>query len=43
MIEKYRLTSEGNVTKDAQNHEIIINTNYMKPDFPIIKKFAKKF
>ena len=37
-MEKYRLTSERNVGKNAQNDKIIINTIYMKPCFPIIKK-----
>ena len=35
---KYRLTSERNVRKNAHNNKIIINTIYMKPCFPIIKK-----
>ena len=36
------MTSEGNVRKKVQNDKIIINTSYMKPDFPIIKKIAGK-
>ena len=36
MMEKYRLTSEGNGWKNAQNGKIIINTIYMKPNFPKI-------
>ena len=36
------MTSEGNVRKNAQNDKIIINIIYMKPDFPIIKKIARK-
>ena len=35
-MEKYGVTSEGNVRKNAQNGKIMINTIYMKPDFPII-------
>ena len=31
--------SERNVRENAQNDKIIINTIYMKPYFPIIKKF----
>ena len=44
MIEKKycRLTSEGNGRKNAQNDKTIINTIYMKPDFPTIKKIAIK-
>ena len=36
------MTSEGNVRKNAQNDKVIINTIYMKLDFPIIKKIARK-
>ena len=36
------MTSEGNVRKNAQNDKIIINTIYMKADFPIFKKIARK-
>ena len=38
------MTSEvmKNVRKNAQNDKIIINTIYMNPDFPIIKKIARK-
>ena len=36
------MTSEGNVRKNAQNDKTIINTIYMKPDFLIIKKIARK-
>ena len=36
------MTSEGNLRKNAQNDKIIINTIYMKPDVPIIKKIAGK-
>ena len=36
--EKYRLTSEGTGRKNTQNNKTVINTIYMKPDFPIIKK-----
>ena len=36
------MTSEGNVRKNAQNHKVIINTIYTKPDFPIIEKIARK-
>ena len=39
---KYRLTSERNFRKNAQNNKIIINTIYMKPCFPIIKKIVRK-
>ena len=39
---KYRLTSERNVRKNAKNNKIIINTIYMKPRFPIIKKECQK-
>ena len=35
------MTSERNVRKNAQNNKIIINTIYMKPCFPIIKKNCK--
>ena len=35
------MTSERNVRKNAQNDKIIINTIYMKPDFPIIKKLPE--
>ena len=42
MMEKYRLTSEGNGWKNAQNVKIIINTIYMKPNFPKIKKECEK-
>ena len=41
--EKYRLTSEGNDTKIAQNDKTIINTIYMKLDFRIIKKIVRKY
>ena len=34
-MKKNRLTSEGDVRKNAQNDKIIINTIQMKPDFPI--------
>ena len=37
-----RLTSEGNGRKNAQNDKTIINTIYMKPDFPKITKIAIK-
>ena len=36
------MTSEGNVRKNAQNDKTIINTIYMKPDFPTIKKITRK-
>ena len=39
---KYRLTSEGNARKNAQNYKAIINTIYIKPDFPRIKKIVRK-
>ena len=39
---KQRLTSEGNARENTQNDKIIINTIYMKPDFPIIKKNVRK-
>ena len=42
MIEKYRLASEGNGRKNAQNDKTIITIIYMKPDFPIIKKTVRK-
>ena len=35
------MTSERNVRKNAQNDKIIINTIYMKPCFPIIKKLSE--
>ena len=38
MREKLQMTSERNVRKNAQNNKIIINTIYIKPCFPIIKK-----
>ena len=41
-IKKYRLTSEGNGRKNAHNYKTIINTIYMKPDFPEIKKIVRK-
>ena len=34
--------SEGNVRENEKDYEIIINTIYMKPDFPIIKKIVRK-
>ena len=37
----YRLTSEGNVRKNAQNDKTI-NTIYLKPDTPLIKKIVRK-
>ena len=40
-MEKYRLTSEGNGRENAPNDKRIINTIYMEPDFPIIKKIIK--
>ena len=43
MMKKYRLTSEGNGRIHAQNDKTIINTIYMKPDFPIIKKLSKNY
>ena len=42
MMKKYRLTSEGNGRNHVQNDKTIINTIYMKPDFPIIKKNCQK-
>ena len=36
------MTSEGNDRKNAQNDRTIINTIYMKPDFPIRKSFIIK-
>ena len=36
------MTSEGNGRSNAQNDKTIINTIYMKPDFPIIKKIGGK-
>ena len=36
------MMSEGNVRKNAQNDKIIINTVYIKPDVPIIKKIVRK-
>ena len=42
MMGKYRLTSEGNAGKNAQNDKTIINNVYMKPDIPIIKKIVRK-
>ena len=42
MMKKYRLTSEGNGRNNAQNDKAIINTVYMKPDIPIIKKIVRK-
>ena len=42
MMEKNRLTSERNIGKNAQNDKIFINTVYMKPCFPIIKKIVRK-
>ena len=41
-MEKYRLMSKGNGRKTAQNDKTIINTIYMKPDFPMIKKIVRK-
>ena len=38
----YRLTSEGNVRKNTQNDKTIINTIYLKPDIPLIKKNCQK-
>ena len=38
---KCRLTSERNLGKNTQNDKIIINTIYMKPYFPIIKKLSE--
>ena len=35
MMKKYRLTWEK---KNAQNGKTIINTIYMKPNFPVIKE-----
>ena len=35
------MTSERNVRKNAQNDKKIINTVYMKPCFPIIKKLSE--
>ena len=42
MWKKYRLTSEGNARKNAQNYKAIINAIYIKPDFPRIKKIVRK-
>ena len=39
---KNRLTSGGNGRQNAQNYKTIINTIYMKPDFPITKKNCQK-
>ena len=36
------MTLEGNSRNNARNYETIINTIYMKPDFPIIKKTVRK-
>ena len=36
------MTSEGNGRKNARNDKIIINTIYMKPNFPMIKKIVRK-
>ena len=38
----YRLTSEGNVRQNTQNDKRIINTIYLKPDIPLIKKNCQK-
>ena len=35
------MKSQGNGRKYAQNDKTIVNTIYMKPDFPIIKKSVK--
>ena len=35
------MTSERNVRENAQNDKKIINTIYMKPCFPIIKKLSE--
>ena len=41
-MEKNRLTSGGNGRQNAQNYKTIINTIYMKLDFPITKKNCQK-
>ena len=37
------MMSQGNGRKTPQNDEIIINTIYIKPDFPIIKKMPENY